>query len=124
MEMILNTIRLIDYDQNKEWIHNDIESMEDNLAIGFINPMDFKEMYLVPSLKLRISNKYGDIIIKFKQGKDIPRGIILMPISMWSNQLSYVENKNIIYKNIKVQVEGTRDSPTKLIELINRIKKK
>ncbi|MBY8981666.1 MAG: hypothetical protein KGD57_01845 [Candidatus Lokiarchaeota archaeon] len=122
MDMILNTIRMNDYDQNNQFISADIESLEENLAIGFINPLDFKEMYLVPSLKLRLSNNYGDVVINFKQDENVSRGLIIMPVSIWSNQLTYTENNNIVYKNIKVKVEGTRDPPTKFIELVNKIK--
>ncbi|MBN1215685.1 MAG: hypothetical protein JXA99_09640 [Candidatus Lokiarchaeota archaeon] len=122
MEMILNTIRLINNDQNVEWNCQDVEFMEEHLAIGFINPLDFKKLYLVPSLKLHISNNHGDVIVNFKQDSKIPEGIILMPVSLWANQVTYVKNNNIIYKNIKVNVEGTRDPPTKLNELIEKIK--
>ncbi len=122
MEMLLNIVRMIDYDQAFEFTESEIESIGEKLAISFINSKDFKEMYLVPSLNLHLSNKYGDIIVKFKQNENLPKGIILMPVSIWSNQLTYTINGDIIYKNIKIQVEGTRDQITKFDDIIKNLK--
>jgi len=122
MELKLNTVRLFEHDEAREFTFTDIEEMEENLAIAFINPEDFEEMYLVPSLKLHISNENGEIIVKFEQDESVPKGTILMPVGIWANQLTSVEGGEIHAKYIKVDVEGSRDPPTKLKELIERIK--
>lgn len=122
MELKLNTVRLFDHDEAREFTFSDVENMEEKLAIAFIHPDDFEEMYLVPSLKLHISNENGEIVVKFKQDEDVPRGTILMPVSIWSNQLTSVTKGEIQAKHVTVEVEGSRDSPTKLMELIERIK--
>lgn len=122
MELKLNTVRLFEHDEAREFTFADIEEMEEKLAIAFINPEDFEEMYLVPSLKLHISNENGEIIVKFKQDEKVPKGTILMPVGIWANQLTTVEGGDIHTKYIKVDVEGSRDPPTKLRELIERIK--
>lgn len=122
MEMKLNTVRLFDHDEAREFTFSDVENMEEKLAIAFIHPEDFEEMYLVPSLKLHLSNENGEIVVKFKQDEDVPRGTILMPVSIWSNQLTSVIEGEIQTKHVTVEVEGSRDSPTKLMELIERIK--
>jgi formylmethanofuran dehydrogenase subunit D len=122
MKMKLNTVRLFDHDEAREFTFGDVEKMEEKLAIAFIHPEDFEEMYLVPSLKLHISNESGEIVVKFEQDEDIPKGTILMPVSIWSNQLTSVEEGDIQAKHVEVEVEGSRDPPTKLMELIERIK--
>jgi formylmethanofuran dehydrogenase subunit D len=123
MELKLNPVRMIDFDEAKEFALGDIDNMEEKMAIAFINPKDFEEMYLTPSLKLHISNKNGEITVKFKQDENVPAGTILMPVSIWTNQLTGVKDDFLINKNISVEVEASRDPPTKLEELIKKIKK-
>lgn len=124
MEMILNTVRIIDNDQAREYAFGDTKSLEHNLAIGFINPTDFKRLNLTQSLHLKISNNNGQIIIRIKEDENIHKGSLLMPVSIWSNQLVSVENNNLIYKNIEVNVEATREPITSFSEILNSIKKK
>lgn len=111
----------MDHDEAREFALGDIDSMEEELAIAFINPKDFEEMYLTKSLKLHISNEHGEIIVKFEQDEDVPVGSLLMPVSIWSNQLTGIKNDYLINKNILVEVEASRDPPTKLSEIIDKI---
>jgi len=122
MELKLNPVRMINYDEAKEFALGNIKNMEENIAIAFINPQNFEEMYLTPSLKLHIFNDFGEIIVRFEQDEDVPVGMILMPVSIWSNQLTGIREGEIINKNIPVEVEASRDPPTKLMELIENIK--
>jgi len=122
MELKLNPVRMIDYDEAKEFALGHIENMEESMAIAFINPQDFEEMYLTPSLKLHISNDFGAIVVRFKQDEDVPVGTILMPVSIWSNQLTRTKDGEIINKNVPVEVEASRDPPTKLMDIIEKIK--
>ncbi len=123
MELRLNSIRLIDHDQAKEFTFGEIEKMEEILAMAYINPEDFEEMYLTPSLKLHLFNEHGEVVVKFKQDENIPKGTIAMPVSIWSNQLTSTKNGKLLNKNIPVNCEATRDPPTPLKELIEKIKK-
>ncbi|GAG00193.1 unnamed protein product, partial [marine sediment metagenome] len=50
MEFTLNSMRKIDNDQVKEYAFGTEDSLEEHLAICFINPKDFKKLNLVPSL--------------------------------------------------------------------------
>ncbi|TFG26226.1 MAG: hypothetical protein EU532_10340 [Promethearchaeota archaeon] len=123
MEMILNTVRMIDHDQAREHALGTEESLEQNLAIVLINPGDFKKLNLTKSLHLNLSNQYGTITVKIKEDENTPEGILLMPVSIWSNKLTTAENDEIAYKNIPVKVEATRDPITKFKDLINSIQK-
>ena len=124
MEITLNTVRMVDHDQAREYSFGDNKSLEENLAIGILNPEDFKKLNLTPSLHLKISNKQGQIIVGIKEDENVPQGIILMPISIWSNQLTSFEKNELIYKNITVNVEATRDPITSFNQIINSIKTK
>ncbi|MEJ2248438.1 MAG: molybdopterin dinucleotide binding domain-containing protein [Candidatus Lokiarchaeota archaeon] len=122
--MKLNTIRMIDNDQQSEILYGSPESMKEKLAYGLINPADFDKLNLVKSLKLHLKNEYGEVNIRFLQSEDVPKGIILMPVSIWSNQLTGVKQGEILYKNILVEVEATRDDPPSFEDLIKKISNK
>ena len=122
MKMILNTVRMVDYDQAREHVFGDEQTLKEKLAIGLINPKDFEKLGLVPSLRIKISNKYGEIIIEQTQDEKVPKGTILMPISIWANRLTGVIENDVIFKNIEVNVEPTRDPVLNFKEIISAIK--
>lgn len=122
MEMLVNTVRMVDYDQAREYASGNNETLKENLAIGLINPEDFKRLNLTPSLNLKVISKFGEVIIKIKQNKNIPDGTIIMPVSIWANQITGFENNELIFKNIKVNVEATRDSVLTFVRLLKSIK--
>jgi formylmethanofuran dehydrogenase subunit D len=119
MEMILNTIRMIDNDQVKEFFFGDENSLKEKLAIGLINPKDFKNLNLNSKYNLRLTNNYGNVVIKPIEDEDVPLGTILMPVSIWANQITGIEQKELIYKNIDTEVERTEDNILNLNDLIN-----
>ena len=124
MEFLLNSIRKIENDQAKEHALGTEQSLEENLAICFINPEDFEVLNLVSSLHLKISTKNKHVIVKVEKDNTVHEGTIVMPVSIWSNQLSIVQNNNLLYKNIPVNVEATRDPITKFKEIIQELKGK
>lgn len=122
MEMIINTVRMVDFDQSKEYVLGDDKSLKTNLAIGFLNPEDFKKLSLTPHLNLKLLNENGEVIIKAKQNEDIPQGMILMPVSIWANMITGISNKQLIFKNIKVNAEATNENVLDIQSLLNIIK--
>jgi formylmethanofuran dehydrogenase subunit D len=123
MEMLVNTVRMVDYDQLKEYALGDDNSLKENLAIGIVNPEDFKKLNLTASLNLKLSNEYGSVVIKIKQSEDVPVGTILMPISIWANQITGTIDNQILFKNIKVKTETTRDDILDLKSILSNLKK-
>ena len=122
MEFILNTVRKIDYDQTKEFTFGDIQSLEQNLAIAFLNPKDVIELKLPNETNINIANEVGSIVVKVIEDENIPEGTILLPVSIWANQLTQVRDNEIFYKNIKVYIEATDEPYTKYKDIINKIK--
>ena len=114
-------MRKIDNDQVKEHAFGTEKSLEENLAICFINPQDFEKLNLVSSLHLKISNKEKYVIVKVEKDKNVPEGMVIMPVSIWSNQLTIVQNNDILYKNIVVNMEATRDPITKYKEIMQKL---
>jgi formylmethanofuran dehydrogenase subunit D len=124
MEMIVNTVRMVDYDQLRERSFGDDNSLKENLAIGILNPEDFEKLNLTPNLNLKLANEHGQVIVKVKQEKDIPLGTILMPVSIWANQITGIINKQLIFKNFKVNAEITRDNVLDIKGLLMLLKNK
>ena len=121
MEFILNTIRRIDNDQVKEYTFGTEQSLEEKLAVCFINPKDFDKLNLVSSLHLKISNKEKHVIVKIEKDGNVPAGTVTMPVSIWSNRLSEVLNNELLYKNVAVNVEATREPIMKFKEIIQEL---
>ena len=122
MQMIINTVRMVDYDQSKEYSLGDDSSLKENLAIGLLNPDDYDELKVTPNLNLKLANEHGQVIIKIIKEKNVPLGTILMPVSIWSNQIIGIRNGQISFKNIEVNVETTTDNVLDIKDLLNIIK--
>ncbi|MFX0017888.1 MAG: molybdopterin dinucleotide binding domain-containing protein [Promethearchaeota archaeon] len=122
MNFILNTVRRMENDQSKEFSLGDRKSLVEKLAIALINPKDFDKLNPKSKPNLKISSNFGTIIVKGVEDEDVPEGSVLMPISIWSNQITGVENSELIYKNMKVDVEVTEEKINDLNSVINKIK--
>ncbi|MFX0027047.1 MAG: molybdopterin dinucleotide binding domain-containing protein [Candidatus Hermodarchaeota archaeon] len=121
-EFILNTVRRMENDQLKEFSIGDKKSLVEKLAIVFINPKDFDKLKPGSKTNLRISSNFGEIIVKGVVDEDVPEGTALMPVSIWSNQITGVKNSELIYKNLEVDVEITEEKIEDLNSLIKKVK--
>ena len=122
--MILNTMRIFDHDQARELAFGDEKSLGENIPIGMLNPKDFEKLNLTANLHIKVTNNNGDVILRVEMDENVPQGIILMPVSIWANQLTSCESNDITYKNIAVNVEATRDPITSFNQIIQSIKSK
>ncbi len=123
MEMIVNTVRMVDYDQVREYSFGDDQSLKEHLAIGILNPEDFNKLNLTPNLNLKLSNENGEVTIKIKQNNNIPIGTIVMPVSIWANQLTGFQDEILIFKNFKINAEATRETVSDIDNFLKAIKK-
>lgn len=121
MEMILNTVRKIDHDHIKEFLFGDNKSLQDNLAMGFLNPKDYDSLNLSAISNIKVTSKFGSVILKPIEQDKIPESTIYIPISIWANQITGIIENDVIYKNIKVNVEKTENSIKSLDEIIKNI---
>jgi formylmethanofuran dehydrogenase subunit D len=122
MEMIVNTVRMVDYDQVREYCFGDEQSLKEHLAIGLLNPEDFNKLNLTSNLNLKLSNENGEVIIKVKQDDNIPIGTIIMPVSIWANQLTGFKDEVLIFKNFKINAEATRETVSDMGNFLKAIK--
>ncbi len=122
MEFLVNTVRMVDYDQAREYALGNDDSLKEKLAVGILNPEDFKKLNLSSNLNIKLSNKDGHVTVKAIQEKDVPSGIILMPVSIWANQITGLEKNRLLLKNIKVSVDISDESIMDVKDLINSFK--
>ena len=113
---------MIDKDQAKEFAFGDEKTLEQNLALAFLNPEDYKKLNLTANNNLKIYNQSGEIIVKVEKEENIPHGMVQMPVSIWSNQLTTIKDNEILYKNIKVKIEPTINPISGFNDLIKKIK--
>ena len=123
MDFILNTTRRLDNDQAREFAFGDETTLKEKLAVAFLNPIDLGKLKIEPKSNVRIFNDIGSIIVKCEDDEKIHQGMVLMPVSIWANQLSSILNKDINYKNIKVQIEPTGEKILKYNEIIQELKR-
>jgi len=123
MKMVVNTVRMVDNDQSKEFSFGDDISLKENLAIGLLNPVDSEKLHITPKMNLKLSNEYGQVIIKIAENKNVPSGIILMPVSIWANQITGIKEDQLIFKNIKINAEVTEENVLDIKDLLSIIKK-
>lgn len=122
MDFILNTSRRVDNDQVKEFGLGDEQSLKNNLAVSFMNPSDYKSLNLIAKDNIKLSTDTNSIVVKCYKDETVPKGMILMPVSLWSNQLTSVDNDELKFKNIKVKLEPSTEPILGFHELINKIR--
>ena len=120
--MIVNTVRFVDYDQLREHIAGDDDTLKKNTAVSLLDGYDYRKLNLNLNLNLKLTSKYGSVITKAREYKGVPEGMILLPVSIWANQITGIENGELIFKNLNVSVEITSDPVLSFEELIKKIK--
>ena len=123
MKLNLNTSRKIDNDQAYERAFGDNKSLKENLAVAFLNPLDIKKLNIKSDTNIKISNASGSVIVKCKIDEKLPQGMILMPVSIWANQITFILNDDLIYKNIIVEIEPTEEKILNYDDLIQKFKR-
>lgn len=122
IKFLLNTVRLMENDQTKEYGLGDIDSLEEKLALTFLNPNDYESINPSKKPNLKISSKYGEVVVKVVEDENVHEGTILMPISIWSNQLTGVKGTKLIYKNISVDLEATEQKLDDFKSILKKIR--
>lgn len=106
MQFTLNTIRKVDNDQAREFAFGDDTSLKEKLAIVILNPEDIKQLNVKPGSIVKIYNETGFVNVKCIEDKKVPLKMAVMPVSIWSNQLTRVINNDLLYKNIEIKIEA------------------
>ncbi|MHA1374378.1 MAG: molybdopterin dinucleotide binding domain-containing protein [Promethearchaeota archaeon] len=122
MEFILNTIRKVENDQAREFAFGDDASLKEKLAIVFLNPEDMKKLNVKSGSIVKIYHESGVVNVKCIEDKKVPFKMALMPVSIWSNQLTRVINNDLVYKNIEVKIEADDEPILDYKSILQKIK--
>jgi len=122
MEFTLNTIRKVDNDQAREFAFGDDKSLKEKLAIVILNPEDIKQLNVKPGSIVKIYNDTGFVNVKIIQDKKVPLKMAMMPVSIWSNQLTRVINNDLVYKNIEIKIEADDEPILDYKSILQKIK--
>ena len=122
MEMIINTVRKIDHDQAKEHAFGDYNKLKENVALALLNPANLKELKYETNSNIKISSQFGSVVLRVQEDENVPKGIVYIPVSIWANQLTGIDNDQLIFKNIKANVEPCNEPVLDFKELILKIK--
>ena len=120
--MVINTVRKIDHDQAKEHAFEDDKSLKENVALAVVNPENLKNLNLQNNSNIKITSQFGNVILRVQEDKDVPKGMIYIPVSIWANQLTGIINDQLIYKNLKANVEPSNEPVLDFKDLILIIK--
>ena len=120
--MIVNTARMVNYDQAREHAFGNEKSLKEKLAIGIIHPDDFKKLNLTSSSNIKVYTKYGSVVLKSITEENVSNGNILIPVSIWASQITGIENGELFLKNIRATVEPTEEFVLDFKDLIDKIK--
>ncbi|MBY9004433.1 MAG: hypothetical protein KGD73_10710 [Candidatus Lokiarchaeota archaeon] len=122
MEFILNTIRKMENDQAREFAFGDDNSLKEKLAIVFLNPEDIKQLNVKPDSIVKIYHDSGAVNVKCIQDEKVPLKMAIMPVSIWSNQLTKVIQNELEFKNIEVKIEADEKPILDYKSILQRIK--
>jgi formylmethanofuran dehydrogenase subunit D len=122
MEFILNTIRKMDNDQAREYALGDETTLKEKLAIVMLNPDDIKQLNIKQGSIVKIYNETGFVHVKCIQDKKVPLNMAMMPVSIWSNQITRVINNELEYKNIEVKIEAVDKPILDLKSILQKIR--
>jgi len=115
---------MVDYDQARELSFGDERSLKDKLAIGILNPENLKRLNISSNSNIQISSDFGNIVVKVKEDKDLPLNVIIMPVSIWANQITGVSENRLYNKNLRVDAVATNDPVKDIKDLIDNLKGK
>ncbi len=115
---------MVDFDQAKEYAFGDYKEIHKNLAMCFLNPNDFSALGLKEGLNLHIRGKYGEVVLYSQKKQEVPEHMLIIPVSIWANQITGIENDQLTYKNIEVEVEPTSTPVLTYSELISKFQRK
>jgi len=122
MEFILNTIRKMDNDQAREYALGDETTLKEKLAIVILNPDDIKQLNIKQGSIVKIYNETGFVHVKCIQDEKVPLNMAMMPVSIWSNQITRVINNELEYKNIEVKIEAVDKPILDLKSILQKIR--
>ncbi len=112
----------MDNDQAREYALGDETTLKEKLAIVILNPDDIKQLNIKQGSIVKIYNETGFVHVKCIQDEKVPLNMAMMPVSIWSNQITRVINNELEYKNIEVKIEAVDKPILDLKSILQKIR--
>jgi formylmethanofuran dehydrogenase subunit D len=114
LKAILITGRTIDQGVGKE-IGKGSQEYFDSSAVCFIDPVDMKRLGLKNGSTVRVTSKYGSVIVKTQKNPfGANPGIVFIPCGLWANAVCGDETFSMgmpLFKGFQVEVEPAPGEP-------------
>jgi formylmethanofuran dehydrogenase subunit D len=123
IKVTLLTGRTIDQGTMKE--HGKLsDTYLENVAICELDPDDLKQLNIKENTNIKISTKYGTIIVKAKESKRAPHPkIVYMPYGLWANIITNPETHGTGMPSFKGITAEIQPAPTENIPTIPQLLK-
>lgn len=122
MKLRLTTIREFEHDQKS--LINELSEDEfiKRVAVCIIHPETYNKIVPKSGLNLKLTTKYGSVVLKPEWDESIPLEMVYVNKSIWANQITGVFNDKILFKNIEVKVEPSEENVPNIADLLIKIK--
>ncbi len=123
LKVLLITGRTIDQGCSKEYGKLSVEYL-DNVAICEMNPEDMKNLMISDGKKVRVSTKFGSVVVKAKKSRRMQSpGVVFIPYGAWANLVlaSYTDGTGMpLLKGVQAEVEPTEENVLGLADLLSQ----
>jgi len=123
LKVLLITGRTIDQGCSKEYGKLSEEYL-DNVAICEMNPEDMKNLMISDGKRVRVSTKFGSVVVKAKKSRRIRSpGKIFIPYGPWANLILASDTDATgmpLLKGVQAEVEPTEENVLGLADLLNQ----
>ncbi len=119
MKVTLNTGRTTEQGVSLESGKSSQEYYE-KVAVAFVNKKDMDDLSLQENTMVKISTKFGSVVVKCKEGK-MDRGNVFMPLGPWTSLIIGVDTWGTgmpLAKGAEAEVSKTEDEPTSLERIL------
>lgn len=119
IEVTISVVRT--YEQEVAgFIGKNSEAYLESSSICLISEKDLDELGVKTNTNVKVSTKWGSVVLKAVKTLYAIRGIIFIPIGLWANQIipaDFEDDGHIKYKNLKGYIETTEEKVKSYEEL-------
>ena len=98
----------------------------DAVAVCEINPEDCAKLGTKTGDRVKVKTEYGEVVVFVKESKEVPEGIIFIPLGPYANMVIDPDTKGTgmpMFKGVKGTVEKTEDEVLQLDDIIEELSK-
>ncbi len=95
------------------------------VALCELSTEDMEKIGASPGDNVKVRTKYGEVVVKAKQGAGYPEGIVFIPMGPWANAVTSGDTRGAgmpQFKGIDAEIEKTDEPVLNIKELMMRYK--